>query len=96
VVAAIRAGDRASAARPAPAPPPTPADALALLRDAVEARHPVWIGYVDAQGAVTERIVDPTSVDGGQLHAYDHRSQDHRTFAVHRITGVRLVELPTS
>jgi predicted DNA-binding transcriptional regulator YafY len=95
VVSAVRAGDRASAARPAAATKPsTPADALALLREAVEARRTVWIGYVDAHGTATERIVDPTAVDGGQLHAYDHRSEDHRTFAVHRITAVRTVTAP--
>ncbi|MEZ5097077.1 MAG: hypothetical protein R2731_13830 [Nocardioides sp.] len=51
----------------------------------------MWIGYVDDQGGSTERVVDPVAVDGGQLTAYDHRSEDTRTFAVHRITGVRAV-----
>lgn len=95
VVTAIRAGDRATAARPtAPATTGSPADSLALLREAVEERRTVWIGYVDSHGTVTERIVDPVAVDGGQLHAYDHRSDDTRTFAVHRITGVRTVDSP--
>jgi hypothetical protein len=95
VVTAVRAGDRAAAARPAASTTrATPADALALLREAVEARRTVWIGYVDAHGTATERIVDPTAVDGGQLHAYDHRSEDHLTFAVHRITVVRPVGAP--
>jgi predicted DNA-binding transcriptional regulator YafY len=31
------------------------------------------------------------SVQAGQLTAYDHRSDDVRLFAVHRITGVTAV-----
>lgn len=91
VVHAVRVGDRAAAARPAPAVG-SPADALTALREAVESGRTVWIGYVDGHGSVTERIVDPLSVEGGQLHAWDHRGEDRRTFAVHRITGVRPVD----
>ena len=47
------------------------------------------IGYVDNHGTSTERVVDPVRVEGGWLTAYDHRSDDTRTFAVHRITTVR-------
>jgi hypothetical protein len=32
------------------------------------------------------------SVDGGVLSAHDHRTDDTRTFAVHRITTVRPAE----
>jgi hypothetical protein len=92
-VAAIRAGDRAAAARPASASAgTTPAESLAALRLAIEARATVWIGYVDNHGTTTERIVDPVRVEGGQLTAYDHRSEDTRGFAVHRITAVRAVD----
>jgi predicted DNA-binding transcriptional regulator YafY len=95
-VAAVRAGDRAAAARPAAASAgSTPAESLAALRDAIEARASVWIGYVDNHGTTTERIVDPQRVEGGQLTAYDHRSEDLRGFAVHRITAVRPVDAAT-
>jgi len=63
-----------------------------VLRDAVESGRTLWIGYVDSHGSTTERLVDPQVVDGGQLTAFDHRSEDVRTFAVHRITGVRPVD----
>ena len=33
--------------------------------------------------------MEPVSVEGGWLSAYDHRADDVREFAVHRITGVR-------
>ncbi|HEX4976557.1 MAG TPA: helicase C-terminal domain-containing protein [Nocardioides sp.] len=91
-VAALRAGDRAALGRPADGSGggrTTPASALATLREAVEAQHPVWIGYVDNHGSTVERVVDPVKVEGGWLTAYDHRSEEVRSFAVHRITGVR-------
>jgi predicted DNA-binding transcriptional regulator YafY len=66
---------------------------LATLRDAIESRSTVWIGYVDNQGSTVERIVDPVKVDGGWLSAYDHRSDEVRSFAVHRITGAAVADL---
>ncbi|MBB3042081.1 helicase C-terminal domain-containing protein [Nocardioides soli] len=95
VVSAIRAGDRAESTRPAaPADRLSPSGSMAALREAIETRAAVVIGYVDNQGASTDRLVEPESLDGGTLTAYDHRSDDIRTFAVHRITTVR--EVPRS
>ncbi len=92
VVTAIRAGDRASSARPGSTEASlTPIGSLAALREAVEARRTVLIGYVDNHGTSTERVVDPVRVEGGWLTAHDHRSDDTRTFAVHRITTVRAI-----
>ena len=92
VVTAIRAGDRAASSRPsAPAEALTPSGSLAALREAVESGTTVLIGYVDNHGSSSERVVDPLRVEGGQLTAHDHRSDDTRTFAVHRITTVRPV-----
>ena len=71
------------------AAPTTPGGALALLRDAAESGTTVLIGYVDNHGASSERLVDPLRVEAGQLTAHDHRSDDTRTFAIHRITTVR-------
>lgn len=92
VITAVRAGDRAVASRPRRTTHLTPAETLARLRAAVEDQTPVWIGYVHNHGTSTERIVEPRRVDGGQLLAYDHRSEDSRGFAIHRITAVRPVE----
>lgn len=89
VVTAIRSGDRATAVRPDAAPlATTPSSALAALREAIETRATVVIGYVDNHGASTDRVVDPIRLEGGQLTAHDHRSDDVRGFAVHRITRV--------
>lgn len=91
-VTAIRAGDRAESTRPStPAESLSPSGSMAALREAVESGETVLIGYVDNQGTSTERLVDPIRVEGGSLTAHDHRSDDVRTFAVHRITTVRPV-----
>jgi len=66
--------------------------ALAALRDAIDAEATVLIGYVDNQGVSSERIVDPVRVDGGWLTARDHRADDVRQFAVHRIRTVNPVD----
>ena len=89
---AIRAGDRVAAARTSSSPELTPIGSLAALRDAVESGRTVLIGYVDNQGVSTERIVDPVRVDGGWLTARDHRADDVRQFAVHRIRTVNPVD----
>ncbi|CAA9367765.1 MAG: Putative DNA-binding protein [uncultured Nocardioidaceae bacterium] len=91
-VTAIRAGDRVADRRRLPASAPlrqSPAAVLALLREAVDAGAPVWIDYVDNDGSISERVVDPQRVEGGWLRAFDHRSEEVRSYAVHRITAVR-------
>ncbi|TDC51649.1 DNA-binding protein [Jiangella ureilytica] len=92
-VRALRAGDRSRAEGPADGTPArlgrtTAAATLADLRDALETGATVWIGYVDQHGATTERLVDPARIEGGWLSAFDHRSGEVRSFAVHRISGV--------
>ena len=88
VVTAVRAGDRAAATRPT-SESLTPSGSLAALREAAETGSEVLITYVDNHGTRSERIVEPVSVEGGVLTAHDQRSDDTRTFAVHRITAVR-------
>ena len=68
------------------------AETLAVLRNAADNGASVWLGYVDNDGVSAERVVDPVTINGGQLTAYDHRSEDLRGFAVHRITAVRSVD----
>jgi hypothetical protein len=93
VVTAIRAGDRVARTRSPAAPELTPSGSLAALRDAVEVGRTVLIGYVDNHGVSSERIVDPVRVDGGWLTARDHRADDVRQFAVHRIRSVNPVDI---
>jgi predicted DNA-binding transcriptional regulator YafY len=51
----------------------------------------VWIAYLDSHGSTVERVVDPVKVEAGWLTAFDHRADDVRSFAVHRITSVHAV-----
>ncbi|MGN6782272.1 MAG: helicase-associated domain-containing protein [Marmoricola sp.] len=90
VVAAVRAGDRAAASRPRQAAATSPADVVALLRSAVESEATVLVGYVGADGTVTERLLRPLRVEGGRLTAHDQRSEEDRDFALHRITAASL------
>jgi predicted DNA-binding transcriptional regulator YafY len=92
----IRAGDAALAARRTEpvrqVPGVTTASTLEVLSRAVREGLPVWLGYVDAQGSGSQRIVQPVSLAGGFLQGFDEGRGESRTFAVHRITSVALVE----
>jgi hypothetical protein len=92
----IRAGDAALAARRSEPvrqiPGVTTASTLEVLSRALREGQPVWLGYVDAQGSGSQRVVRPVSLVGGFLQGYDERRGENRTFAVHRITSVALVE----
>lgn len=87
-VRALRAGERAATvtvSRPA-------ADVLAMLTQAAASGEALWIGYVDAEGRGSQRVIEPVAVEGGQVSAYDHLRGAMRTFAVHRITGVSAMD----
>ncbi|MDH2389652.1 helicase C-terminal domain-containing protein [Streptomyces sp. HNM0663] len=99
-VRAIRAGDLAATVVRKPAPEPqrplrtgelprtTSAETLATVQAAALTGSAVWIGYVNADGAASQRVVAPVRVEGGFVTAYDHTADEVRTFALHRITGV--------
>ncbi|MDQ1541140.1 MAG: hypothetical protein QOH29_1866 [Actinomycetota bacterium] len=96
-VKAIRGGDRAATAARGSVvgnstsdvlPQSATSETLAVLQDAVTAGRAVWIGYLNAQGQASNRIIEPQRLSGGYLTAFDYRRDEPRTFAVHRITGV--------
>ncbi len=97
-VRAVRAGDLASTAqrKPAAAPVPTAgglprttsAETLATVQAAVLTGAVVWIGYVNAEGAASQRVIAPIRVEGGFVTAFDHTADEVRTYPLHRITGV--------
>ncbi|MFE4602057.1 helicase C-terminal domain-containing protein [Kitasatospora indigofera] len=64
------------------------ADTLAALQTAVLLGERMWIGYINAEGLASQRVIDPVKVEGGFVTAFDHHSDELRTFALHRITGV--------
>ncbi len=101
-VKAIRAGDRAATVerKPAPAaaarpvadggalPRTSPADTLATVQAAAMTGSTLWIGYVNADGAASQRVIAPVRVEGGFVTGYDHTADEVRTYPLHRITGV--------
>jgi hypothetical protein len=96
VVETIRQGDVAAReARRAPVTvraPGTPdghahTQAMAVLQQAIRAKALVWVGYVDAHGSTTSRLLRPVSIGGGYLRARDDRTDMLHTFALHRITA---------
>ncbi|WP_030734760.1 helicase-associated domain-containing protein [Streptomyces sp. NRRL S-31] len=96
-IRAIRAGDLAATAPRKPAGEPlaggelprtSSAETLATMQAAVLTGDAVWIGYVNAEGAASQRVIAPVRVEGGFVTAYDHTADEVRTFPLHRITGV--------
>ncbi|BAC71623.1 DNA-binding protein [Streptomyces avermitilis] len=97
-VRAIRAGDLASTAPRKPTADPAGADGglprtssaetLATMQAAVLTGEAVWIGYVNAEGTASQRVIAPIRVEGGFVTAYDHTADEVRTYPLHRVTGV--------
>lgn len=95
LVTELRAGDRASKTGGekvrSDGTRATGTATLALLQTAVKVKRSVTIGYVDAQGTASQRVVDPVGIGGGQLDAFDPATGEIRRFTLHRITSVALV-----
>lgn len=96
-VKAIRAGDLAATVVRKPVPEParngelprtTSAETLATVQAAAMTGSALWIGYVNADGAASQRVIAPVRVEGGFVTAYDHTADEVRTYPLHRITGV--------
>lgn len=97
-IRAVRAGDLASTAprRQTDQPPlgtgelprTGSAETLATMQAAVLTGEALWIGYVNAEGAASQRVIAPVRVEGGFVTAYDHTADEVRTYPLHRITGV--------
>ncbi|MER6423516.1 helicase C-terminal domain-containing protein [Streptomyces sp. NPDC001137] len=96
-IRAIRAGDLASTAPRKPTasaapggdlPRTTSAETLATMQAAVLTGEALWIGYVNAEGAASQRVIAPIRVEGGFVTAYDHTADEVRTYPLHRVTGV--------
>ncbi|MFC5954655.1 helicase-associated domain-containing protein [Streptomyces pratens] len=64
------------------------AETLATMQAAVLTGETLWIGYVNAEGAASQRVIAPVRVEGGFVTAYDHTADEVRTYPLHRITGV--------
>ncbi|MER7934143.1 MULTISPECIES: helicase-associated domain-containing protein [unclassified Streptomyces] len=96
-IRAIRAGDLAAttprkaagtAVQGGELPRTTAAETLATMQAAVLTGGTLWIGYVNAEGTASQRVIAPIRVEGGFVTAYDHTADEVRTYPLHRVTGV--------
>ncbi|MFE9818563.1 helicase C-terminal domain-containing protein [Streptomyces sp. NPDC005773] len=97
-VRAIRAGDTAATvvhketgpttSAAGALPRTTSAETLVTVQAAAMTGSAIWIGYVNAEGAASQRVIAPVRVEGGYVTAYDHTADEVRTYPLHRITGV--------
>ncbi|MGW5314613.1 helicase-associated domain-containing protein [Nocardia thailandica] len=97
LVSELRAGERAAGARTGKSVRTDgtrtgTAATLALLQLAARVRRPVNIGYVDAAGVASQRVVEPVRVGNGQLDAVDPVTGAVRHFTLHRIASVALLD----
>ncbi len=65
-----------------------PAVTMSQLQRAAKEQDTLLIGYLDAAGVATQRVVSPIAIRGGQLVAFDSASGKLRDFAIHRVTSV--------
>jgi hypothetical protein len=63
------------------------ATAMQVLQQALRDKSLVWVGYVDAHGSPTSRLVRPVSMAAGYLRAEDERTETLHTLALYRITA---------
>ncbi|TDT32202.1 XPB/Ssl2-like helicase family protein [Streptomyces sp. BK208] len=83
------AGDGGGSGAPGGTLPRTgAAETLATMQAAVLTGEALWIGYVNAEGAASQRVIAPIRVEGGFVTAYDHTADEVRTYPLHRVTGV--------
>ncbi|WP_314223714.1 helicase C-terminal domain-containing protein [Streptomyces zaehneri] len=98
-IRAVRAGDLAATTprkptedaaplAPGELPRTSSAETLATMQAAVLTGEALWIGYVNAEGTASQRVIAPVRVEGGFVTAYDHTADEVRTYPLHRITGV--------
>ncbi|MGW2234140.1 helicase-associated domain-containing protein [Streptomyces sp. NPDC001759] len=96
-IRAIRAGDLAATTPRKPTAAPlaggdlprtSSAETLATMQAAVLTGEALWIGYVNAEGSASQRVIAPIRVEGGFVTAYDHTADEVRTYPLHRVTGV--------
>ncbi|MEH1128506.1 helicase-associated domain-containing protein [Micromonospora sp. CPCC 206061] len=59
-----------------------------LLAAAVDGGIAVTIAYTDAQGSMSQRVIEPLDLDGPMLAAWCHLRDDERMFLLDRIGGV--------
>ncbi|MBO3205214.1 WYL domain-containing protein, partial [Dermatophilus congolensis] len=95
LIQAMRAGDAALTNNDDPAIEASdPTITLDTLREAITARHNVWISLAGPEGSTTRLLLRPTFIEAGRVHGIVEGTDAVRTFSIHRLIGA--TPAPTS
>ncbi|HEU5267886.1 MAG TPA: helicase-associated domain-containing protein [Jatrophihabitans sp.] len=70
----------------------TSAATMELLRRAVREERLVWLGVAEPDGTATAHELHPISLAAGYVRGYERGATGLRSYPVHRITAVRIVD----
>ncbi|MBO3157313.1 helicase-associated domain-containing protein, partial [Dermatophilus congolensis] len=88
LIQAMRAGDAALTNNDDPTIEASdPTITLDTLREAITARHNVWIALAGPDGSTTKLLLRPTFIEAGRVHGIVDGSDAVRTFSIHRLIG---------
>ncbi len=77
---------------PTSRPPVSGPAAVSLIKAALSESAPVWVSYAELDGTTTEQVIDPIRVSAGAVAAFDHRTEQVRTFTMARIAAAALLD----
>ncbi len=80
-----------SAGHPPHLVPTEPAVTLSVLREAIAAGRPVWMGVVDSRGNAEPILFHPTRVEAGRVHGTAEGSARPHNVALARVRGAAVV-----
>jgi hypothetical protein len=70
----------------------TSAATMGVLRTAIREGQRVLVGIAETDGTATRHTILPISMAGGFVRGHDSETQSLRSFPLHRITGVAVIE----
>jgi hypothetical protein len=96
-IKSIRAGERATQVNENNEPSSlktSTKETIEILNQALQLSCEIWISYADKGGLTTARIIEPLTISGGFLTAFDSRTSEVKTFTISRISGAQFLDDP--
>lgn len=94
-IKSVRAGERATQVNETNQPSSlktSTKETLEILNQALQMSCEIWISYSDKGGLTTARIIEPLTISGGFLTAFDTRTSEVKTFTISRISGAQFLD----
>jgi len=94
-IKSIRAGERATQVNETNEPSAlktSTKETIEILNQALSMSCEIWISYSDKGGLTTARIIEPLTISGGFLTAFDTRTSEVKTFTISRISGAQFLD----